>query len=36
MDHFLAKPVKKAVLLNTLAAVQADTAPPEQLPRASA
>ncbi|MEX0305199.1 MAG: PAS domain S-box protein, partial [Leisingera sp.] len=36
MDFFLAKPVKKAVLLNTLAAVLADTAHAEQQPRASA
>ena len=35
MDHFLAKPVKKAVLLNTLAAAQAEAIAPQQ-PRASA
>ncbi|MBY6069586.1 PAS domain S-box protein [Leisingera aquaemixtae] len=35
MDHFLAKPVKKAVLLHTLAKLLAET-PPRQEPRASA
>ena len=35
MDHFLAKPVKKAVLLNTLATHLPDNAAP-QKPRASA
>ncbi|MBY6059227.1 PAS domain S-box protein [Leisingera daeponensis] len=35
MDHFLAKPVKKAVLLHTLAELLAETAAP-QKPRASA
>ncbi|KIC10839.1 histidine kinase [Leisingera sp. ANG-M1] len=34
MDHFLAKPVKKSVLLSTLTAIQTDTVRPEQ--RASA
>ncbi|UWQ49357.1 PAS domain S-box protein [Leisingera caerulea] len=36
MDHFLAKPVKKAVLLHTLAAVLAEAAEAQQRPRASA
>ncbi|NSY36658.1 ATP-binding protein [Leisingera sp. ANG59] len=35
MDHFLAKPVKKAVLLHTLAAISKEIAP-RQKPRASA
>lgn len=36
MDHFLAKPVKKAVLLHTLAAVLAEASKAQQRPRASA
>ncbi|WP_245602919.1 ATP-binding protein [Leisingera methylohalidivorans] len=36
MDHFLAKPVKKAVLLHTLASILRDTPPIEQLLRARA
>lgn len=36
MDHFLAKPVKKAVLLHTLAAAQSDDPAWHKQPRASA
>jgi CheY-like chemotaxis protein len=36
MDHFLAKPVKKSVLLHTLAAVQAETGLQEDQPSVSA
>ncbi|WP_264211494.1 ATP-binding protein [Leisingera thetidis] len=36
MDHFLAKPVKKAVLLHTLATVLEETAAAQQQPRARA